>query len=926
MKNLSLKIKLSIICIILVILPTIIIGGFGFRQFTLFGDNTVTETYAALKEQTLAVLQAGIKSDRQMILNIVEKIERDVKGLAESSAINGYLSARVGKNHVLNRVPLNEASSVANSIKQMCSAQRIVLYQKLSTDLAVLEKILVTNGGAELSGLTNRWNAINQYTHEEKLLTLPVLQIGFDELRLISSFNDTVPVIDEAQELIDGTCSIFQKINAQGDMLLVGTNLSGKDQQRASGYYIPAVLQNGEPNPVISTILNKETYIGRAYIVNDWYICSTRPLLDEDENIIGMLNVGAKEIDNVSLINIIRNTVIGQSGYPSIVDTKGTIIIHPNEEYAGKNIIKDLSIIQFKDGLENIHEKLSGVVNYTFEKRKKFLHYTYYEAWDWIICATGYWDEFGQEQTAKQLLKEEIQTIFKNATIAVNNEQLPAYNNISYINEHGEVICRYEKNDCLENTQSVANEVWFKKVLALPSGKVMNIGVIQENDNILLRVASSVDFENKPMGVVVIDFQWPLLCQLLQEKSYGKNSYNFVINPDGIIVAHPKYSFKDKIDFSKTESNALNNIVLNGMLKGKNEFDFYVTPSDNYFIVYTPVMIGHEQYSYAISIAESSFLSLANKIKSNTEQSLSQVISLLGIAGILMIACGAFIGHFFSLSLSKSIRNVNFRLLDGARMVTTAVHQISATSKEMAEGATEQAASLQETAASLEQISSMSLKNAESANEARDLIGKISQIVDEADSGMAELTSSMNSIFQSGEETQKIVQTIDQIAFQTQLLSLNASVEAARAGEAGSGFAIVAEEVRKLALSTTQAAKETAMLVNGSFQKIKFGSEILTQNNLIFKEIEKGAKQANILISTISEGSQEQQLGIEQIVSAMNRMEIVTQRNTNHANAFADNSEEVNIQTIEMQKMVEYLGQIVDGHDISSVNDAIYAD
>jgi methyl-accepting chemotaxis protein len=923
MKKKSLKTKLSIICVLLVIIPTIIIGGFSFRQFTIFGYNTVSETYSALKNQTQAVLQAGIKTDRQMIQNIIEKVEQDVKGLSESSAIKGYLAAREGKNEVLNRMPLNEAESVAKNILQMCIAQRRVLYQKLATDLAVLEKILISNGGAEVSGLSLEWAATNQDTKQNNHLTLPVLQIGFDELRLIRSFDEEVPVIDEAQELIDGTCSIFQRINDQGDMLLVGTNLNDNDQHRATGYYIPAVFKDGTPNPLISKILKKESFVGRAYIVNDWYISASKPLLNEDGYIIGMLNVGAKETDNVSLINIIKNTVIGQTGYPSVIDPKGGIIIHPDDEMVGKNIIDDFSIKEFKAVVSKIDTETSGIINYSFKGRNKFVYYTYYKAWDWVICATGYWNEFGQEQTSKKLLKDEIQTIYKNATIAINNKQLPAYHNIRYINEKGQVICRFENNNCLEDSASVENEVWFRKVIKNEPEQIVNIGVIAEKENILLRVASATAFENKPMGVVVIDFNWPLLCQLIAQKSYGRESYNFMINSCGVVVSHPEYSFQDQINMLNTPSTSFKEIIQNGMLKGKNAFGFYDN-SDNqglsnkkYFIVYTPVLVGNEQYSYAITTAESSFLSLANNIKSNTEKSLSHVIKLLGFAGIFMIACGGIIGLFFSISLSQRIRSVNFRLSDGARLVSTAVNQISAASKEMAEGATEQAASLQETSASLEQISAMSMKNAKSASDAKMLINEISQIVDKADAGMSDLTSSMKSIYKSGEETQIIVQTIDQIAFQTQLLSLNAAVEAARAGDAGSGFAIVAEEVRKLALNTTKAAKETAALVTESFQKIKHGSDILSQNNVIFKEIEKGAAQASILISNISEGSYDQQMGIEQITAAMNKMDIVTQRNTNHANAFADTSDEVNYQTIEMQNIVQTLGKIVDGDTIS---------
>ncbi len=299
------------------------------------------------------------------------------------------------------------------------------------------------------------------------------------------------------------------------------------------------------------------------------------------------------------------------------------------------------------------------------------------------------------------------------------------------------------------------------------------------------------------------------------------------------------------------------------------------------------------------------------------------MIKLLASAGSFMILCGALIGFFFSISLSNNIRNINYQLTDGAGLVSSAVNQISTASIELAEGATEQAASLQETTASLEEISSMSVENARNAQEAKYLMNEITSIVNKADESMLDLTSSMSSIFQASQETQKIVKTIDQIAFQTQLLSLNAAVEAARAGEAGSGFAIVAEEVRKLALNTTQAAKETEVLVMGSYEKIRHGSDLLFQNNVILKEIQDGAKQACVLISQISEGSVDQQQGIEQITSAMNKMDLVTQKNASFANEFATASEDVNLQTVQMQSMIETLARIVDGDQ--SMRDSLFS-
>ncbi|MBF0451576.1 MAG: Cache 3/Cache 2 fusion domain-containing protein [Candidatus Magnetomorum sp.] len=348
MRNKSLKFKLSIICLGLVIVPTIIIGGFSFRQFSIFGKNTVKETYAALKEQTLAVIHAGIKSDRQMVIDIVEKVERDVKRLSESNSFNGYLAARRGKNEMLNRVPEKEAASVSNSILQVCIAQRRVLYQKLSTDLAVLEKILMSNGGAELSGLTTQWDVINQQTNEKEQIILPVFQVGFDVMSNTIEFDENVPVVDEAQELINGTCSIFQRMNEHGDMMLVATTLKSNNK-RATSFYMPAFYANGEVNPIISSILKDEKYKGRAYIVNDWFISAFKAIKDENDEVIGMINVGAKETDNVSLIDLVHHTIIGKTGYPVILDSKGNIIIHPNNQMAGKNIFSDLSLNNLKE-------------------------------------------------------------------------------------------------------------------------------------------------------------------------------------------------------------------------------------------------------------------------------------------------------------------------------------------------------------------------------------------------------------------------------------------------------------------------------------------------------------------------------------------------------------------------------------------------
>ncbi len=137
----------------------------------------------------------------------------------------------------------------------------------------------------------------------------------------------------------------------------------------------------------------------------------------------------------------------------------------------------------------------------------------------------------------------------------------------------------------------------------------------------------------------------------------------------------------------------------------------------------------------------------------------------------------------------------------------------------------------------------------------------------------------MGEISTASEETQKIVKTIDEIAFQTNLLALNAAVEAARAGEAGAGFAVVADEVRNLAMRAADAAKSTAGLIEGTVKKIKDGVDLVGTTNEDFSKVAESSSKVGELLVEIAAASKEQSLGIEQINTAVTEMDKVTQQN-----------------------------------------------
>ena len=163
----------------------------------------------------------------------------------------------------------------------------------------------------------------------------------------------------------------------------------------------------------------------------------------------------------------------------------------------------------------------------------------------------------------------------------------------------------------------------------------------------------------------------------------------------------------------------------------------------------------------------------------------------------------------------------------------------------------------------------MTKQNAESANQANNLMSKANQVIGNANNSMTELTTSMEEISKASEETQKIIKTIDEIAFQTNLLALNAAVEAARAGEAGAGFAVVADEVRNLALRAAEAAKNTADLIEGTVKRVKDGSEIVTKTNEAFTEVATSASKVGELVGEIAAASNEQAEGIDQVNKAL---------------------------------------------------------
>ncbi|MFW6331787.1 MAG: cache domain-containing protein [Thermodesulfobacteriota bacterium] len=293
-----------------------------------------------------------------------------------------------------------------------------------------------------------------------------------------------------------------------------------------------------------------------------------------------------------------------------------------------------------------------------------------------------------------------------------------------------------------------------------------------------------------------------------------------------------------------------------------------------------------------------------------------EIASLLNIIiGVIVVV--AFFGMLLSIvmtrSITRPIHGIIQSLTSSADGLASTAAQMASSGNSLSEGASEQAASIEEISSSLEEMASMTKRNAENAVHADRLMENANRIVQKVDASVGDLKMSMEEISRSSGETQKIIKTIDEIAFQTNLLALNAAVEAARAGAAGAGFAVVADEVRNLAIRAADAAKNTSALIEGTTRRVQDGSALMMQTQEEFREMTISTKKVGELLAEIAAASGEQDAGLQHINTAMSEMDKVVQRNAVNAEESASASVEMNGQAEEMRTIVLSLVALIEG-------------
>jgi len=428
---------------------------------------------------------------------------------------------------------------------------------------------------------------------------------------------------------------------------------------------------------------------------------------------------------------------------------------------------------------------------------------------------------------------------------------------------------------------------------------------VEGREVLVTTLALPIVEQGRTLGTVGADFSLESISTFISRiKPMGVGQVS-LISPGGLVAGHSDSSLVGRAFKDTPRGQVLNDLIAEAQKTGQ-EFRMVVPQG---WSAAEDAVVAIKLFKPKDTQDNWAFIATVpmTTIQAGTRELIRQglVIGLIILAltiGFGMLAVKVVVG-----GLTRRIMTVVHSLEDGTRELERNARELTASSHNIADGAQSQAAALEETSAALEEISSMTKKSAENAGDTNQQTRLTINMMATSRRDMEKLQEAMAGINEATLQIAGIIKAIEDIAFQTNLLALNAAVEAARAGEAGSGFAVVAEEVRNLATRSAESARSTTALIDETTQRVKNGSDIVGHLTESFSEVAEGADRISALIDQIATASNEQDTGIQQVSQATNDMDKVTQENAGAVTALADSTADLTRQAENINEAITQL-------------------